>query len=66
MKCPRCFSAESEVRDSRKYDDYIKRRRVCSECSHRFSTYETVAEDYEDFKSNQQAKIILNKIRGLL
>lgn len=44
MKCPYCGKAQSAVVDSREADDSdaIRRRRVCSLCSKRFTTYERV------------------------
>ena len=44
MKCPYCSYEESKVVDSRSSDDgeRIRRRRECSRCGKRFTTYETV------------------------
>ena len=44
MRCPYCTSAESQVKDSRPTDDgsAIRRRRVCSDCGGRFTTFERV------------------------
>lgn len=42
MKCPYCGFDDSKVIDSRPYDDKIRRRRECTKCSGRFTTYETV------------------------
>ncbi len=44
MKCPFCFSADSEVKDSRPSDDgaAIRRRRSCANCGGRFTTFERV------------------------
>ena len=44
MKCPKCGDRENRVIDSREVRDgcAIRRRRVCSECDHRFTTYEEV------------------------
>ena len=46
MKCPFCASLENRVIDSRLARDgqAIRRRRMCSDCSERFTTYETVTE----------------------
>ena len=48
MKCPFCQHAESSVVDSRltSEEESIRRRRECSKCKQRFTTYER-AEDYE-------------------
>jgi len=42
MKCPFCSFADTQVVDSRGADegDFIRRRRRCSSCERRFTTYE--------------------------
>jgi len=44
MKCPFCGSADTQVIDSRVSEpgDSIRRRRRCTSCQKRFTTYETV------------------------
>jgi transcriptional repressor NrdR len=44
MKCPFCKSPDTQVIDSRVSDDgeSIRRRRKCTSCSKRFTTYETI------------------------
>ncbi len=44
MKCPICNSPDSRVVDSRAVDDNssIKRRRECTACGRRFTTYEVI------------------------
>jgi len=44
MKCPYCTCEESKVIDSRPADDAqrIRRRRECSGCQKRFTTYEVI------------------------
>jgi transcriptional repressor NrdR len=44
MKCPYCGKSQSAVVDSREADDNncIRRRRSCSACEKRFTTYERV------------------------
>ncbi|MBA3506070.1 MAG: transcriptional repressor NrdR [Betaproteobacteria bacterium] len=44
MKCPFCGSTDTQVIDSRVSEpgDSIRRRRRCSACQKRFTTYETV------------------------
>lgn len=46
MRCPFCGVADSKVIDSRASDEgnSIRRRRECSVCSRRFTTYEIVEE----------------------
>ncbi len=40
MKCPYCEHQDSRVIDSRESSDGIRRRRQCTRCSQRFTTYE--------------------------
>lgn len=44
MKCPFCYHAESKVVDSRPTDEgfTIRRRRECTKCGKRFTTYEKI------------------------
>ena len=44
MRCPFCSHADSQVKDSRPSEDgaAIRRRRFCSECGGRFTTFERV------------------------
>jgi len=42
MKCPYCGGLESRVIDSRSLDEGVRRRRSCSACGARFTTYERV------------------------
>lgn len=46
MRCPFCDSPLSKVVDKRSVDGRgeIRRRRECLKCSHRFTTYEAVAQ----------------------
>ncbi|RME49099.1 MAG: transcriptional repressor NrdR [Caldilineae bacterium] len=43
MKCPYCNSSESRVIDTRDVPDGVRRRRECSDCHQRFTTYERIA-----------------------
>ncbi|WP_046865267.1 transcriptional regulator NrdR [Microvirga massiliensis] len=44
MRCPYCGSLDTQVKDSRPTDDAsaIRRRRICSDCGGRFTTFERV------------------------
>lgn len=44
MRCPKCKYEDTRVVDSRSNKDntYIRRRRQCTECNHRFSTLEEI------------------------
>ena len=46
MKCPFCQADQDKVTDSRTSDDglAIRRRRQCSSCERRFTTYERLEE----------------------
>ena len=43
MNCPAC-QTETRVIDSRPVEGSVRRRRVCQQCGHRFTTYERAAE----------------------
>ena len=49
MRCPEC-GEETEVVDSRKSHNTIRRRRECLNCGLRFTTYEVLDYDYQDLK----------------
>ncbi len=42
MVCPKCNSPDTEVIDSRNAAKAVRRRRQCSACSYRFTTFERV------------------------
>ena len=44
MRCPYCGNDDTQVKDSRPSEDNtaIRRRRVCSDCGGRFTTFERV------------------------
>ena len=44
MRCPYCHGVDTQVRDSRPAEDSaaIRRRRICSNCDGRFTTFERV------------------------
>ena len=44
MRCPYCGSLDTQVKDSRPAEDHvsIRRRRFCTACGGRFTTYERV------------------------
>lgn len=46
VQCPQC-NGESSVIDWRDGEDARRRRRKCNKCSHRYTTYEIHAKDYE-------------------
>ena len=48
MRCPKCGSQEDRVVDSRASREgaTIRRRRECTACAHRFTTYEEIERDH--------------------
>lgn len=58
MRCPFCASIDTQVKDSRMAEDgsYIKRRRFCSECGSRFTTFERI----------QLKEILVKKSNGIV
>ena len=44
MKCPKCSHVDDKVIDTRAVRNglAVRRRRVCQECGHRFTTYEEI------------------------
>ena len=44
MRCPYCGSTTTQVKDSRHTEDHsaIRRRRICSDCGGRFTTFERI------------------------
>ena len=52
MKCPHCGQSQSRVIDTRESGDGIRRRRLCTNCENRFTTYEQVATAVHIIKSD--------------
>jgi len=42
MRCPYCDNQNTRVVDTREASEKVRRRRECSDCERRFTTYETV------------------------
>ena len=76
MRCPYCGSTETQVKDSRPAEEHaaIRRRRMCSACAGRFTTYERVQlrdmvvlkangrrEDFDRDKLDRSVRIALRK-----
>jgi transcriptional repressor NrdR len=60
MRCPFCGNLETQVKDSRISDDgeAIKRRRYCSACDSRFTTFErTQLREIQVIKKNGDKKV---------
>lgn len=63
FKCPKCNAAAgSEVKDSRAplEGNYIRRRRKCNACGHRFSTREMVWDDTVEESPKLKPQDVLN------
>lgn len=64
LKCPKCHeNSKSDVLDSRSpmTGDYIRRRRKCGLCGHKFSTREVVlGDDPKDDPQSLKALDVLN------
>ena len=57
MRCPFCSNQDSQVKDSRPTEDNtaIRRRRICEQCSSRFTTFERIQlRDLVIIKSNDK------------
>lgn len=73
MICPYCRFPDSKVIDSRPKDDRIKRRRECTKCGARFTTFEIIEKpmlmvekrsgSYEPFDRNKLIKGIFSAIK---
>ena len=63
--CNKCHS-ETVVINSRDEDGYVRRRRKCVSCGHRYSTVEFLKEDFDKvMKSVRTIKEISDKINAL-
>ena len=52
MNCPKCGSEQISVINSRPEARSVKRRRMCHDCLHRFSTTEGETDKYEKLKKS--------------
>lgn len=59
MRCPSCQNLVSRVLESRSVDSgqYIRRRRECVNCQHRFTTHEQI-ESIPVVKDSFQQKVV--------
>ncbi len=70
MRCPKCGHTDSKVIDSRPSENQeaIRRRRECTQCEHRFTTYERRDESPLLIVKKNGSKEIFNReklLRGL-
>ena len=52
--CPMCSANGCDVIDSRTQHGYIRRRRACKRCEHRFTTHETVVRKKNEYIPDYQ------------
>lgn len=61
MKCPVCGSRSNRAVDSRPEEDCNNRRRMCSDCGHRWNTIEIDADQWgivmSAFKLKKQKEV---------
>src|ERR1700693_1664701 len=63
MRCPYCGGLDTQVKDSRPTEDAssIRRRRICSDCGGRFTTFERVQlRELMVVKKNDRAAAVLS------
>lgn len=64
FRCPGCHSQNTlNTIESRKVDFYVRRRKKCSVCDKRVTTYELPSEQFEDLKNSQ---VVLNNLKKVL
>ncbi len=63
MNCSRCHAADTKVIESREVANgqSIRRRRVCSNCEHRFTTYERVERPQLVVIKNDNVRELFNR-----
>tara|TARA_R100000458_G_C8204041_1_gene193650 strand:+ start:80 stop:418 length:339 start_codon:yes stop_codon:yes gene_type:complete len=66
-KCPKCYQRTYTVTESRtpgRTKTYLRRRRKrCTHCGHRDTTYEITAEEYEEYLINKK---LIDKLKATL
>lgn len=55
MNCSKC-DAITEVIESKRFPDQVRRRRQCKSCGARFTTYEVYGDQYKAIKKVRQGK----------
>lgn len=63
MNCSRCHAADTKVIESRDVagGKSIRRRRMCSECTHRFTTYERIERSQLIVIKNNDVRELFNR-----
>ncbi len=62
MKCPHCGPDHSRVKDSRATADSIRRRRLCSNCGARWTTFEVYGDEADRLETLIQFDADLQEI----
>jgi len=63
--CPYCSNSETKVLDSRESENSVRRRRECTNCNKRFTTYERVEFDLTIIKKdNRREPFSREKLRA--
>lgn len=66
-KCPKCSERSLSVKESRsagQLKTYLRRRRkVCTYCGYKTTTYEITAEEYEEYLHNKK---LIDKLKDTL
>jgi transcriptional regulator NrdR family protein len=67
MVCPKCNS-KLGVTDSRQTEAYIRRRRICTKCDYKFTTYEMLDSEYIEKieKENKELRKKVDKITEII
>jgi transcriptional repressor NrdR len=63
MNCNRCHASDTKVIESREVagGESIRRRRMCSECTHRFTTYERMERPQLIVVKNDNVRELFNR-----
>jgi transcriptional repressor NrdR len=66
VNCPKCGSGYSNVIETKRSGNAKKRRRTCSNCGLRYTSYEMLDFDYEKLMSERnKIKKAINILEGL-
>lgn len=67
MVCPKCNS-KLGVADSRQTEAYTRRRRFCTKCDYKFTTYEMLDSEYIERleKENRELRKKVDKITEII
>lgn len=61
--CTNCAEGKFFIKETRKAESAVRRRRMCDRCGHRDTVYEVSAEFFQEAKANQQ---IVSKLKQLV